>query len=114
MPQSTDDRLHCISTIILSTWTSSQASGSGFFFQELASRDPQKEKAGEGEWRRIEQVWLVTNRHVLGVFSGEPFRQSRPIETDAFTIISKEGYNVGIVWYASLVLDIVENGKRLK
>lgn len=48
----------------------------------------------------------------LGVFSGEPFTQSRPIETDSFTIISKEGYNVGIVWYYSLIPDIISNGKQ--
>lgn len=287
MSQTVDQRLHCISTLILSAWTSVQTSASGFFFQQLSPRDPEKEKLGEGYWRKVEGVWLVTNRHViihegrlavsltfrhrkitpngfewlpitlsggdleqrcsfhendgvdvatvnvtdllgkamyplpadekgmaysavseedfpgrekikaevgddvlvvgyprgfydqlskfpivksgviasfwgmpfggkpcflidaklfpgssgsiviskpvsfviekkqifehtsgskqfafLGIFSGEPFRESRPIETDTFTIISKEGYDVGIVWYYHLVTQIIKNGKK--
>lgn len=48
----------------------------------------------------------------LGVFSGEPFIQKHTIETDNFTIISKEGYNVGIVWYYYLIPEIISNGKQ--
>jgi len=48
----------------------------------------------------------------LGIYSGEPFRQSRPIETDELTIISKNGYGLGIVWYFHLVTDIIKNGKK--
>jgi hypothetical protein len=46
----------------------------------------------------------------LGVFSGEPYKVCRPIETEGFTLISKEGYNVGIVWYYYLIPQILENG----
>jgi S1-C subfamily serine protease len=287
MSQTVGERLHCISTLIQSTWTSIQSSASGFFFQQLAPADLEKTKSGQGQWRMVEGLWLVTNRHVviqerqlassitfrhrkigangfewvpitlsgedlkqrcsfhqdddvdvavvnvqdlmskamypvpadekamaysavseddfpgankitvevgddvlvvgyprgfydefskfpivksgiiasswgmpfsgrpfflidaklfpgssgsvviskpigflvenkqilqhssgskqfafLGIFSGEPFRQSRPIETDNFTIISKEGYNVGVVWYYHLVTDIIKNGKQ--
>jgi len=49
----------------------------------------------------------------LGVYSGEPFRQSAPIEFDDMTIIRKDGFNVGIVWYSHLVVDIVKNGKNV-
>ena len=48
----------------------------------------------------------------LGIFSGEPFRAMRPIETDSFIIISKEGYNVGIVWYYHLIPTIISEGKQ--
>ena len=287
-PQTVDQRLHCISTLVLSSWTSAQSSATGFFFQQLApGDDPEKTKSGQPQWQKVEGLWLVTNRHVLiqhgqiatsiifhhrkitangfewvpiplsgddlksrcrfhqdqsvdvatvsiqdvmtkaiyptpagerpmvysavreqdfpgtskinvevgddvlvvgyprgfyddfckfpivksgiiashwgmpfggkpyflidaklfpgssgslviskpigyiienkqilhpvsgskqfaflGIFSAEPFRQLRPIETDSFTIISKEGYNVGIVWYYSLVTDIIKNGKQ--
>jgi hypothetical protein len=287
MSQTVDQKLHCISTLILSTWTSAQSSATGFFFQQLSPPNPETENSAKGGWRKVEGIWLVTNRHVLihegqlaasitfhhrkitangfewvpitvsgddlkdrcsfhqddgvdvaivrvvdllskvmlpvtpnekamaysavseedfpgtgklkvevgddvlvvgyprgfyddlvkfpivksgviasfwgvpfggkpfflidaklfpgssgsiviskpvsfvienkqifehtsgskqfaflGIFSGEPFRQSRPIETDSFTIISKEGYNVGIVWYYHLVTDIIKNGKK--
>ena len=287
MPQTIDQKLHCISTLILSSWTNVQSSATGFFFQQLSAPDPEKAKAAQGYWRKVEGLWLVTNRHVLindgrlaasitfhhrkvtangfewvpitvsgddlkarcsfhqedtvdvalvavsdllgkaihpvadnekamaysavseddfpgknkinvevgddalvvgyprgfydefskfpivksgviascwgmpfggrpyflvdaklfpgssgsiviskpisylienkqilqhssgsrqfaflGIFSGEPFRQSRPIETDNFTIISKESYGVGVVWYYHLVTEIITNGKK--
>ena len=46
----------------------------------------------------------------LGVFSGEPYQQNKEIELENMTIISKEGYNVGIVWYYWLVDEIIDNG----
>jgi hypothetical protein len=290
MPQTVDQRLHCISTLILSEWTTAQSGATGFFYQQLSPPDPELEKSskGQGYWRAIEGLWIVTNRHVLihegqlavsitfhhrkitpngfewvpitvsgndlkarcsfhqddsvdvaivsvldllgkvmypvpvnekpmvytavseedfpktggkitvevgddalvvgyprgfydefskfpivksgviasfwrmpfggkpyflidaklfpgssgsiviskpigfvienkqilhhasgskqfaflGIFSGEPFRQSRPIETDELTITSKEGYGLGIVWYYYLVADIIKNGKK--
>lgn len=50
----------------------------------------------------------------LGVFSGEPFRQHKPIEFDDITIIRKDSFNVGIVWYGQIVVDIVKEGKTLE
>ena len=62
---SVDDRLHGISTLILSTWQGSQGSASGFFYQIL-SRDPTGPPDKDGlAWLKIEELWLVTNRHVL-------------------------------------------------
>lgn len=49
----------------------------------------------------------------LGVYSGEPFKQSAPVEFDDMTIIRKDGFNVGIVWYSNLVIEIVKNGKNV-
>lgn len=46
----------------------------------------------------------------LGVYSGEPYQQDNAIELENMTIISKEGYNVGIVWYYWLVDEIIDNG----
>ena len=44
----------------------------------------------------------------LGIYSGEPFQQSQPIELDDMTIIRKSGFNVGIVWYGYLVEEILQ------
>ena len=60
-----DDQLHGLSTLILSSWPNVSSGASGFFFQQLEHPDPEKQKTGEGYWRAIEQLWLVTNRHVL-------------------------------------------------
>jgi len=49
----------------------------------------------------------------LGVYSGEPFRQQEPIDLDDITIIRKDSFNVGTVWYGKLVVDIVKKGKAL-
>lgn len=50
----------------------------------------------------------------LGVFSGEPYRQANAIELENMTIISKEGYNVGIVWYYWLVDETIDTGVNPK
>lgn len=46
----------------------------------------------------------------LGIFSGEPFYEQAPIESDELTIILKSKFNVGIVWYGYLVEEIIKNG----
>ena len=46
----------------------------------------------------------------LGIYSGEPVRHEKPIELDDMVIIQKSGYNVGVVWYADLVEEIIKDG----
>ncbi len=46
----------------------------------------------------------------LGVFSGEPYLTETPIELDDMIIIQKSGFNLGVVWYAELVDEILGNG----
>jgi hypothetical protein len=46
----------------------------------------------------------------LGIFSGEPFVEGRVFETENLTITERLGFNVGIVWYADLVEEIVNDG----
>jgi hypothetical protein len=46
----------------------------------------------------------------LGVYSGEPYLQEEPIELDDITITRKYSFNLGTVWYAELVADIVNDG----
>jgi len=50
----------------------------------------------------------------LGIYSGEPFKLERPIELDDMVITQKSGFNVGIVWYAHLVEEIIEKGVAYK
>lgn len=49
----------------------------------------------------------------IGVYSGEPFKKSSPIEFDDFTIIRKDGFNLGVVWYSYLVPEIINTGITL-
>lgn len=46
----------------------------------------------------------------LGIYSGEPIRRNAPIELEDMTIIKKDSYNVGTVWYSSLVPEIILHG----
>ena len=46
----------------------------------------------------------------LGIFSGEPIRKNAPIELEDMTIVKKDSYNVGIVWYSQLVPEIISSG----
>jgi hypothetical protein len=46
----------------------------------------------------------------LGVYSGEPYFQEKPIDLDDITITRKYSFNLGTVWYAELVVDIVNKG----
>lgn len=46
----------------------------------------------------------------LGIYSGEPYMQEEPIDLDDITITRKYSFNLGTVWYADLVVDMVNNG----
>ena len=56
-----NDTLHLISTIIQTDTALCRTQASGFYYSRLAPvRD------GDGpQWRTIEDMWLVTNRHVI-------------------------------------------------
>lgn len=47
----------------------------------------------------------------LGIFSGEPYELEKPIEFEDMVITRRYGYNLGTVWYGSLVDEIIE-GKQ--
>ena len=49
----------------------------------------------------------------LGVFSGEPKMEEDPVEIGDLTITRKSGFDLGIVWYAELVEDIIDKGIAL-
>lgn len=58
------------------------------------------------------QLYTRPEKHYqfLGIYSGEPYFTSNPVEFDDFTIIRKDGFNVGTVWYAALVKEITTSG----
>ena len=47
----------------------------------------------------------------LGIFSGEYYQRNNAIETENYVLISKEGFNLGIVWYYDVILAIIASGK---
>ena len=49
----------------------------------------------------------------LGIFSGEPTYQEAPVAIGDLTITQSSGFNLGIVWYAHLVDEIIDNGISL-
>lgn len=55
-----DDALHLVSTIVHADTANSRSQGSAFYYSRLA---PQQE--GRDGSRKIEGIWLVTNRHVI-------------------------------------------------
>ena len=70
-----NDTLHGISTKILTTASPlNQIFGTGFYFNRLAPKDDKGAQLRDSQGvqrRRVESVWLVTNRHVLIPRSGE-------------------------------------------
>ena len=46
----------------------------------------------------------------LGIFSGETGLTEHTVELEGLTITQKIGSNVGVVWYANLVEEIIEHG----
>ena len=47
----------------------------------------------------------------LGIYSGEPLLEHQPVvDTDDLTVVRKIGVNAGIVWYGSLVDEIIKMG----
>lgn len=46
----------------------------------------------------------------LGVYSGEPVQQFVPLDIGDMTIIRKNSYGLGIVWYSNLIPEILSNG----
>ena len=55
-----DDALHNISTMVIAETSEGQFQGTGFYYNRLGPTD----KEGP-QWRRVDGMWLVTNRHVL-------------------------------------------------
>lgn len=45
---------------------------------------------------------------LLGIYSGEPIYPRNPVKIDEeLTVIKNSSYNLGIVWYSSIILDLI-------
>jgi len=100
-----DDTFHGISTLLLTGFQGRQNQGTGFFYDELAPKDPNTKGF---YWREVEATWIVTNRHVL-----LPKVEGNEIIPDTITFHVRKVVGQGIVW-ESVILDVTEIKKRLK
>lgn len=100
-----DDTFHGISTLLLTGFQGRQIQGTGFFYDELAPKDPNTKGF---YWREVEATWIVTNRHVL-----LPKVEGNEIIPDTITFHIRKVVGQGIVW-EPVILDVTEIKKRLK
>jgi len=57
-----DSTFQGITTLVIATTPFGPSSATGFFYQQLGPRDPAK---SDPQWRGIEKLWLITNRHAV-------------------------------------------------
>lgn len=100
-----DDTFHGISTLLITTSQGKQILGTGFFYQELAPKDPNKK---EPHWREVKETWVATNRHVL-----LPKVKGKEVIPDSVTFHFRKIVDDGIVW-EPVNLDVTEFKRRLK
>ena len=55
-----DEMLYGMTTIIEAHIGQLKSQGSGFFYNQLGEKDPNKSE----QWIEVKGTWLVTNRHV--------------------------------------------------
>ena len=55
----------------------------------------------------VDKGGYVDYFNFLGIYSGEPFQHSRPVELEDMTIIRKETYGIGIVWYYWIIEELI-------
>ena len=61
------------------------------------------------------QIFTSTEKHFafLGIYSGEPRLQEQPVTIGDLTVTQSSGFDLGIVWYAELVEQIIDDGVSL-
>lgn len=89
---SLDNRIHGLTTLIITNRSGNENQGSGFFYQQLEQKDPLKKD--EGQWRKIENLWLVTNRHVALLKD----KRGNEYLPDKFTFHLRKVEGGNIVW----------------
>ena len=101
-----DDMLLGMTTIIECRINAFSSQGSGFFFNLL---EPNKEQGEEkGHWRKIEGIWLITNRHVA-----LPKINDSEVYPNTFTFNIREIVNDNIEWLP-ITLTQKELSQRIK
>lgn len=84
-----DNTIHGISTLIQVKTATGGSQGTGFFYHRLGPADPTK----DGQWRPIDDAWLITNRHVL-----LPRSQTGESIPTSLTFHLRKVINESIVW----------------
>ena len=91
-----NDTLNLISTIIQTETTHFATQGSGFYYSRLAPGD------GDGpQWRAVEDMWLVTNRHVV-----IPKNQGTEIPPTSFAFCLRKSGPSGALHWDPVVLSV--------
>ena len=99
-----NDTIHGMSTIVQTDTPYSSSQGTGFFYGRLDPSD------GDGpQWRRVNEVWLVTNRHVLLPRIGE-----HEVLPTNFTFNLRKADPSGILQWEPVMLSIAEIGRLAK
>ena len=98
-----DDKIHGISTLLSCNYSHGSSQGTGFFYQSLAEVDPTQKG---GQWRAVEALYIVTNRHVVLAKQGED-----EIFPNVFTFHLRKNVNGNIIWDA-ITLPVDELRKR--
>lgn len=102
-----DDMLLGMTTIIECRTNTFSSQGSGFFFN-LLEPNKEQEEGEKGHWRKIEGIWLITNRHVA-----LPKINDSEVFPNTFTFNIREIVNNNIEWLP-IALTNNELSKRIK
>ena len=93
-----NDTLNLISTIVVTNSPLGTSQGTGFYFSRLGPKD------GEGpQWRPIEDMWLVTNRHVI-----IPKKNEEEYPPATFTFYLRKSQPPGVLKWDPIVLSVAE------
>jgi hypothetical protein len=95
-----DQKLVGVTTIVECTYSGGLTSkGSGFFYTEISKEgtSPANKESG-GAWHKIEEVWLITNRHVVLLKKKLDNGGEEELIPDSFTFCIREVIGGKIEW----------------
>lgn len=102
--QSANEVFQRISTLVKSETPAGTNTGTGFFYQQMGSKKP----GDQPQWVKIENLWLITNRHVL-----IPEFNGKEIFPTSFTFYMRRVEKGELKW-EPITLDKEEIMKRAK
>ncbi|HVF60089.1 MAG TPA: trypsin-like peptidase domain-containing protein [Thermoanaerobaculia bacterium] len=102
---SVNDDFQLISTRVHVVADSGDALGTGFFYHQLGPKDPAKET----QWRMIQNLWLITNRHVA-----LPRREGKELLPVSLTFFLRRTNADGALTWHPITLDRATLLKRLR
>lgn len=95
-----DHKLVGVTTIVECTYSDGLTSkGSGFFYAEISKEGIKPaNKESKGAWHKIEEVWLITNRHVVLRKKKLDNGSEEELIPDSFTFCIREVIGNKIEW----------------